>query len=713
GIAPRIFYGKAANIPHIVAVLPPDDPCVSDVGKSSDEEELFGGDYSDLDPDYQQPPTSKKRKCLPVVDTSSDCESEDDLPLANFVQTSRDNAIPGGDKRYTWSKTDFQHIRYPKDVFFVGVDGEYSPLAYFEKFFDDDLFEHIAHQTNIHSTLTTGRSIDTTANKIRSFVGIELIMGVVQMPAIEDYWSIETRYSIIADVMPVKRFKKLGRRIHFQDNNTDPQGDRLFKIRPFIEKLRQKCIAIEEEGLFSIDEMMIAYKGKKAGSLRQYMPKKPKKWGFKMFVRAGVSGIVQDFLIYTGSSSFDEILFSKEEQQMRLGAKVKNKKLASLGTIRSNRLRGCPLLSDKELLRKGRGSFDYRVENSVGLAVIKWADTKCVTLASSYISHSPVFEVSRFSKEQKKKVNVQCPQIVKQYNIHMGGVNLSDTLLSLYKTPFKSKRWYLAMFSQMIDIAVNNAWLLYRRDLASQGKKYNKLKDFRINIAKSLIQSRNVPRKRTSAAANLLPQNKIKVPVAPRPTEDVRCFNCQALGHTAGNCQKEKICPCGNPPHEGPCPEPKKCVNCEGPHSAAYMNCPKLKAEAAIQKVKVMENITYAEAKRKVNITTPKPTTSYSAAVQKSSEMNIQQIISTIIPHIETAVRNVISCSTSKCDHFKAPSSGLIFRRDRSDSVSTNLSAASEKRKKPGDSTTDDDSSALDPNSNPTKKRGRPKRTAP
>ncbi|CAH2003047.1 unnamed protein product, partial [Acanthoscelides obtectus] len=182
------------------------------------------------------------------------------------------------------------------------------------------------------------------------------------------------------------------------------------------------------------------------------------------------------------------------------------------------------------------------------------------------------------------------------------------------------------------------------------------------------------------------------------------CFNCQALGHTAGNCQKEKICPCGNPPHEGPCPEPKKCVNCE---------CPKLKAEAAIQKVKVMENITYAEAKRKVNITTPKPTTSYSAAVQKSSEMNIQQIISTIIPHIETAVRNVISCSTSKCDHFKAPSSGLIFRRDRSDSVSTNLSAASEKRKKPGDSTTDDDSSALDPNSNPTKKRGRPKRTAP
>ncbi|CAH2014758.1 unnamed protein product [Acanthoscelides obtectus] len=217
--------------------------------------------------------------------------------------------------------------------------------------------------------------------------------------------------------------------------------------------------------------------------------------------------------------------------------------MASLGTIRSNRLRGCPLLSDKELLRKGRGSFDYRVDNSVGLAVIKWADTKCVTLASSYISHSPVFEVSPFSKERKKKVNVQCPQIVKQYNIHMGGVDLSDMLVSLYKTPFKSKRWYLAMFSQMIAIAVNSAWLLYRRDLASQGKKYNKLKDFRINIAKSLIQSRNVHRKRTSAAANLLPQNKIKVPVAPRPTEDVRF---DIVGHFAVFTEKGRCRLCTN-----------------------------------------------------------------------------------------------------------------------------------------------------------------------
>lgn len=50
---------------------------------------------------------------------------------------------------------------------------------------------------------------------------------------------------------------------------------------------------------------MVPYKGKKAGSLQQYLPNKPKKWGFKIFVRAGVSGFVYDFMVYTGKSTFN------------------------------------------------------------------------------------------------------------------------------------------------------------------------------------------------------------------------------------------------------------------------------------------------------------------------------------------------------------------------------------------------------------------------
>lgn len=61
---------------------------------------------------------------------------------------------------------------------------------------------------------------------------------------------------------------------------------------------------VEEENAFSINKMVIPYKGIKAGSRRQYNPNKPSKWGFKNLVRAGVSGIIYDFLLYGGDDTF-------------------------------------------------------------------------------------------------------------------------------------------------------------------------------------------------------------------------------------------------------------------------------------------------------------------------------------------------------------------------------------------------------------------------
>nr|CAH7732522.1 unnamed protein product [Callosobruchus chinensis] len=220
------------------------------------------------------------------------------------------------------------------------------------------------------------------------------------------------------------------------ENKRIPKRKKHFDEMPLLEKIRENCNKTEDEELYSIDEMMILYKGTKAGNLRQYMPKKPKKWGFKMFVRAGVSGIVYDFLMYAGSTTFNNVTFSEQEEGLGSSGKVvahlcktiphpetsivyfdnwfcslelitllKNSyNINSLGTIRSNRLRNCTLENDKSLLQKGRGSYDYMNDNNIGIAVVRWADTKCVTLASSFVSYSPVVSVKRYSKEEKKKL---------------------------------------------------------------------------------------------------------------------------------------------------------------------------------------------------------------------------------------------------------------------------------------------------------------------
>lgn len=44
--------------------------------------------------------------------------------------------------------------------------------------------------TNLYSVQQTGRSICVTKKEIEILLGIEILMGIVRMPAIDDYWMI-------------------------------------------------------------------------------------------------------------------------------------------------------------------------------------------------------------------------------------------------------------------------------------------------------------------------------------------------------------------------------------------------------------------------------------------------------------------------------------------------------------------------------------------
>ena len=51
----------------------------------------------------------------------------------------------------------------------------------------------------------------------------------------------------------------------------------------------------------SIDEQVVPFKGQHG--LKRYLPKKPKKWGYKIWARAGICGYVYDFEIEGGLGS--------------------------------------------------------------------------------------------------------------------------------------------------------------------------------------------------------------------------------------------------------------------------------------------------------------------------------------------------------------------------------------------------------------------------
>ena len=102
------------------------------------------------------------------------------------------------------------------------------------------------------------------------------------------------------------------------------------------------------------------------------------------------------------------------------------------------------------------------------------------------ISH----KVQRWDGKAKKHVMVDCPNIVKNYNSAKGGVGLADMLISLYLTPYKTRRWYLWVAVHLLDICKVRKWLLYKRyatQLKMPIRRQMKLAEFTSKIANALI----------------------------------------------------------------------------------------------------------------------------------------------------------------------------------------------------------------------------------
>ena len=106
------------------------------------------------------------------------------------------------------------------------------------------------------------------------------------------YWGKATQIPTVAEVMPVNRFEKIKQFFHCNDNSrnlpkTHKDFDKLFKVRPVLDSVREKCQQLPQEQNHSVDEQIIATKSRT--SLKQYLPNKPNKWGIKVWARCGVA----------------------------------------------------------------------------------------------------------------------------------------------------------------------------------------------------------------------------------------------------------------------------------------------------------------------------------------------------------------------------------------------------------------------------------------
>lgn len=120
---------------------------------------------------------------------------------------------------------------------------------------------------------------------------------------------------------------------------------------------------------------------------------------------------------------------------------------------------------------------------------MKWYDNKAVLLASYFIGPDPADRYRRWSKEKKKYVEVDRPQIVKVYSNDMGGVNLADMFSALY---VQIPTLLVSAHLVLLDWPITRQWLapLPPPPHPEGGEEvwYMPLLDFRAQVACALIK---------------------------------------------------------------------------------------------------------------------------------------------------------------------------------------------------------------------------------
>ncbi|KAL3187120.1 hypothetical protein MRX96_026043 [Rhipicephalus microplus] len=190
----------------------------------------------------------------------------------------------------------------------------------------------------------------------------------------------------------------------------------------------------------AVDESMILFKGR--SSMKQYMPMKPKiKRGYKVWSLAdSETGYLLKFQLYEGKSAH-------KPDDVTLGEHV----VLTLtdGAVPAGSQRDLPQVV-KENNKLERGSYIWRRKAEV--VAYQWRDSKNVHLMSNYHDPEDRVQVHR-TLQNGKKMAVECPSVVKDYNTWMGGVDKFDQKRNAYPADRRSKRWWSRIFYFMLDAA--------------------------------------------------------------------------------------------------------------------------------------------------------------------------------------------------------------------------------------------------------------------
>ncbi|XP_013882896.1 piggyBac transposable element-derived protein 3 isoform X2 [Austrofundulus limnaeus] len=402
----------------------------------------------------------------------------------------------------------------------------WQPQDYVEQYLDSELMKVLADCTNSTSLAKSGTSLNTSVEEVYHFFGAAVLMSCVRYPQTRMFWSNSLRIPAIGDTMSRDRFFKLRSNLKAVVDEDVPgherQRDKFWKVRPFVNRVLYGCRLQTRPGSVSVEEQVIPFTG--AGPVQHRVLLKPSPVGIKTFVLASVDGLVLDFEVYQGVKTLRSqvqdsvglglgaLVIQRLSETLAAGTRVycdqafmsgaaaelmMRRQVYLTGPVRKNRVLKATkkLPSDRTLKRCGPGASAATTRADGRLCLVKWSDKKPMLFLSAAHAEEPKDTCRRWSKEDKDYVTITRPSVARHFNATMGGVKLSDRMLSCYRMSVRSKKWTVCVLMHFTDLALVNSWLLYRRDQQDHGappKSIMRFLEFRMAVAQVFLNKRDL-----------------------------------------------------------------------------------------------------------------------------------------------------------------------------------------------------------------------------
>ncbi len=371
-----------------------------------------------------------------------------------------------------------------------------TPMDFFKLFFTDEICDEILRCTNMEAMKFYDWNDDfklINKQELRAFFGLLISAGHLKScnENYRSFWHPFYGSYIFPATMGVNRFEQLLRFIRFDDKSTRSERrktDKLCPIRNIWEQVTAnfKKHYIPSQNL-TIDEQLMPCRCR--CSFIQFMPKKPDKYGIKIFwiCDSKTAYPLQGF-VYTGKNGDKrtvdlarivvETLCQSYYQTNRnittdnyftsypLAKSLLSNGLNLIGTLKKNKT--CVPVDFLPNRTKTEGSTMFGFQNDITLASHVPKVGKAVLFLSTMHHDNTVI-----TEEGKKPIS----EINKYYNRTKGGVDTMDQMVHEYMTKRKTNRWPFAFFMNLLDVANIAAYTLWCKKYplwnAKKGNKRN------------------------------------------------------------------------------------------------------------------------------------------------------------------------------------------------------------------------------------------------